>query len=226
MKFKFTAWCSKWINRLGGPAPYQLQARGIIHVGGNLGQERFLYEDYGLNVAWVEPLPNMFDKLSENVRSFPKQRAFRYLITDKDGQEYQFHIANNEGQSSSILDLGKHKEMWPEIAFKDSMVLVSSTLTTFVAGEKLDLDEYDALVLDAQGAEMLILKGGKEILSRFRFITVEVPDFEAYQGCCLLSDMDEFMKNEGFHSRERNVLKSVPKVGTYYDVTYERNRRN
>lgn len=226
MKFKFTAWCSKWIGRLSGPAPFQSKARGVIHVGGNSGQERFLYADHGLNVAWVEAIPKMFEQLNENVRLLPNQRAFLYLLTDQDGKEYQFHIANNEGQSSSIFELGKHKEMWPEIDYKDSIVLVSSTLTSFVTREKLDLNEYDALVLDTQGAEMLILKGGAEILPHFRFITVEVPDFEAYEGCCLLSEMDEFMKCAGFHSRERKPFKSVPKVGTYYDVTYERTKSN
>jgi hypothetical protein len=29
---------------------------GVIHVGANTGQERFLYRLFGLNVIWIEPI--------------------------------------------------------------------------------------------------------------------------------------------------------------------------
>jgi len=191
-------------------------------VGANTGQERFSYADHNLEVVWVEPIPKMFEQLRENLRQFPRQRPYRYLITDKDGQEYPFHISSNEGQSSSIFQLEKHKEMWPEIVYKDSMLLTSCTLTSFVREENLDLKAYDALVLDTQGSELLVLQGAIDILSSFRFIVVEVADFESYAGCCVLKDLDEFMTKFGFRTRERRAFKSVPGVGTYYDVTYER----
>ena len=69
---------------------------------------------------------------------------------------------------------------------------------------------------------MLILKGAAEILGEFRFIQVEVPDFEAYEGCCLLPEMNEFMKSYGFREMHRNKFRSIPGVGSYYDVTYKR----
>jgi hypothetical protein len=112
--------------------------------------------------------------------------------------------------------------MWPEIFYRDSMILVSSTLSSFATKEGVDLNAFDALVLDTQGSELLVLLGAIDILPHFRFITVEVADFQSYSGCCLLKDMDEFMNKVGFHTRERKAFKSVPGVGTYYDVTYER----
>ena len=32
-------------------------ARGVIHVGANVGQERDLYAAYRLPVVWIEPTP-------------------------------------------------------------------------------------------------------------------------------------------------------------------------
>ena len=212
----------KWLFRLHRPAPYLSQARGVVHVGGNTGQERFVYAIHNLDVIWIEPIPGAFDQLCENLRSFPKQRAYRYLITDKNGLEYPFHISNNEGQSSSIFQLEKHKEMWPEIFYNGSIILVSSTLSSFATKERIDLNAFDALVLDTQGSELLVLLGAIDILAHFRFITVEVADFQSYSGCCLLKDMDEFMSKVGFCTRERKAFKSVPGLGTYYDITYER----
>lgn len=43
---------------------------GVVHVGANLGQERELYEHYGLNVLWVEPIPEVFEQLKKKHCSF------------------------------------------------------------------------------------------------------------------------------------------------------------
>src|SRR5215472_4628952 len=32
---------------------------GVIHVGANTGQERELYEKFGLHVVWIEPIPEV-----------------------------------------------------------------------------------------------------------------------------------------------------------------------
>jgi hypothetical protein len=66
--------------------------RGVVHVGANAGQERNLYAQYGLNVLWVEPIPDVFAELTKNIAKFPKQKAVNRLVTDKDGVDYPFHI--------------------------------------------------------------------------------------------------------------------------------------
>jgi FkbM family methyltransferase len=76
---------------------------GVVHVGANLGQEREVYAALGLDVVWIEPIPEIFAQLKENVQGFPNQLAIEALVTDIDDKEYVFHIANNDGASSSIL---------------------------------------------------------------------------------------------------------------------------
>lgn len=93
------------------PDRFLEEISGVIHVGANIGQERDLYNKLGLFVIWIEPIPEVFQMLKQNLQGFQNQRAFQYLVTDIDGREYQFHIANNTGASSSILDLEQHKDI-------------------------------------------------------------------------------------------------------------------
>jgi FkbM family methyltransferase len=193
-----------------------------MHIGANDGQECTVYAEFDLRVAWVEPIPDVFERLCENLKPFPKQRAYRYLLAAEDGREYTFHITNNAGASSSILPLAKHREMWPDIAYTGEIQMPGTTFGTFVEKERLRLADYQALVLDTQGSELMILKGAADLLAHFRFIKVEVADFESYIGCCQLAEMAEFMRDHGFRERERKRFRFLRGVGSYYDVTYEK----
>lgn len=88
---------------------YLRHVRGVVHVGANTGQERDLYAAFGLRVAWIEPIPEVFERLQSNIASFPKRRAYNYLASDRDGDEYTLNVADNEGASSSIFDFSRTK---------------------------------------------------------------------------------------------------------------------
>jgi FkbM family methyltransferase len=111
--------------------------KGVIHIGASTGQERDIYQKYGLDVVWVEPIPDIFKKLRKNIKNYSRQRAFQYLITDKDGAEYKFNISTNKGMSSSIYDLKHHKDIWPDITYKQSITLKSITLPTLLIKEQI-----------------------------------------------------------------------------------------
>ena len=87
------------------PDTFLARIRALIHVGGNIGQERNAYASLGLSVLWIEPISEVFNELQRNIAGLPRQRALRRLVSDRDGNEYDFHIANNGGLSSSILEL-------------------------------------------------------------------------------------------------------------------------
>ena len=40
--------------------------------------------DYGLSVVWIEPIPDIFEKLQFNLNGIPKQIAIKGLVTDRD----------------------------------------------------------------------------------------------------------------------------------------------
>jgi len=227
-RFVFSVWLAKWRSKFEEARLERCrravlgQITGLIHVGANTGQERTLYAVHGLRVAWLEPIPDVFETLVKNLADYPKQKAYRYLVAGEDDREFTLNISNYGGVSSSILPLAHHREMWPEVDYSGEIKMVATTLPAFLSKERLRLADYQALVLDTQGSEMLILKGAAEILGEFRFIQVEVPDFEAYGGCCVLPEMNEFMKSHGFREMHRNKFRSMPGIGSYYDVTYKR----
>lgn len=232
MSFRSTA--SQTLRRLISHQQYQYlksrlmpeynflrRARGVVHVGANYGQERDIYASFGLHVVWLEPIPEIFDALARNVSSYRNQHAFKYLIAEEDGKECEFHVANNGGASSSMLGLAKHQEMWPDVAFTRTFTITSVTLCTALKNEHIDLDQYDVLVLDTQGSEQRVLVGAVSLLSKFRFVKVEVPDFESYEGCCQLERLSAFMAAQGFQEYSRIPFSHRPGLGTYYNVIYQ-----
>ena len=204
------------------PDSFLNDVAGVVHVGANTGQERALYNNYGLRVIWIEPVPETFHHLRENIRSFEKQFAVLALVTDVDGKSYKFNIANNNGASSSIFDFKQHVDVWPDVKFTTNIMLESITLTSLIEREKINLNEYQALVLDTQGSELLVLQGSRFILEYFEYIKTEVPDFDSYEGCCQLKDIESFMSKNGYEEIARHRFASRPQGGSYFDIVYRR----
>ena len=199
------------------------KVNGVIHVGANTGQERELYAQYGLSVVWIEPIPEIFEKLQLNLIGIPKQVALKGLVTDHDDMEYHFHLANNNGASSSILDMNLHQDIWPEVGYEKTINLYSRKLSSLLNDNNISISEYNMLVIDTQGSELLVLKGAESILQNFIYIQTEVPDFEAYKGCCQLDDLQTFLRDRGYKEISRNKFATHPDGGSYYDIVFKSN---
>jgi FkbM family methyltransferase len=194
------------------------QVTGVIHIGANIGQERKKYDAQGLDVLWIEPIPEVYETLQENIRNYPRQRALKYLLSATGGETVEFNVTSNNGQSSSILPLKEHKEIWPDVEVSKKLPLVTSTFVEMIAAENIDLLKYQAVVLDTQGSELLVLQGMVESFKYFRFIKTEAADFEAYAGCCRDTDLIEFLNKHGFSLIGRRLTARRPKIGSYYDL--------
>lgn len=197
-------------------------AKGIIHVGASFGQERDLYKRYNLPVIWVEPISYVFDVLVSNLNGYENQKAFKYLVTDKDGVEYPFHISSNEGMSSSIFDLKLHKQLYPAVYYTNMIKLISITLSSLFENEHLDITQYDSLIMDTQGSELLVLMGAEKLLPHIKYIKTEAADCESYENCCRVDDINAFAINHGYTEIVRHKFKDEPTIGNYYELVYER----
>ena len=51
------------------PDDFLRSCSGVIHVGANSGQERELYAQHGLNVVWIEPIPEVYTALAGTGRT-------------------------------------------------------------------------------------------------------------------------------------------------------------
>lgn len=195
----------------------------MIHVGASTGQERGVYDRYGLRALWIEPIPEVFAELERNLAPFPEQRALCRLVTDQDGGEHVLHVASNRGESSSILPLARHQELWPDISFTRDLPLRGVTLATLLREEKIPASDYDALVLDVQGAELLVLRGARELLPGMRFLKLEAADFECYAGNATVRDLEEFLAPLGYSEVLRRPFAKAPDgKGACYDLIFAR----
>jgi FkbM family methyltransferase len=194
---------------------------GVIHVGGNYGQESAFYSKKNLNVLWIEPIPEIFEQLCKNIKNYKNQMAVNALITDIDNKEYVFNVANNKGGSSSIFQLKDHTELWPEVDYVKSINLQSIKLSTLIRRNKIDMSKYQFLVLDTQGSEMLVLKSSKPILEHLKYIKLEVANFEAYKGCCTLDDIYTFMNDNNYIEVGKYQF-AGKKEKKYYDIVFKK----
>ena len=195
---------------------------GVVHVGANSGQERDQYEALGLAVIWVEAIAEVYDDLVRNISSYRKQKAFCQLLADKDGLVFEFNVANNSGASSSIFEFWQHKDIWPQVDFVSRRPLKSLRLDTLLNREKIDASKYAALVMDVQGAELLVLKGAGNMLRKFRYVKAEAADFESYKDCAKLQDLRDYLRPYGFKEISRKSFAKHPAGGEYWDVVWQR----
>jgi FkbM family methyltransferase len=195
---------------------------GLIHVGGNSGQERGTYAAHGLPVLWVEALPDAYHRLCRNISELPKQLAVQGLATDLPGQTYTFHVANNEGASSSIFEFAMHRDIWPDVAFTHDIELKSTTIDTILADSDAHYPGYNALVMDTQGSELLVLKGASETLKMINYIKSEAADFESYKGCATVDELIEYLANFGFRLVAKEAFAEHPNGGKYFELLFKK----
>lgn len=198
------------------------RARGIIHVGANVGQEAGRYAKHGQRVVWIEPNPSLIPRLRANAEKHPGQTVIEALVSERDGDEVDFHIAGNDGHSSSILEMKEHRTMFPEVDYVDRARMTTRTLPALLAEHGVDLSSYDTLLLDTQGAELMVLRGAEPILGGFRYIQTEAPDFEAYAGCPTRETLVAYMAQRGFRLHAVKCFARQAGTGRYFDLLFKR----
>lgn len=193
----------------------------IVHVGANVGQERFTYDRFQLSVFWIEPIPAVYDELVENLRSFPKQVAVQALLTDQAGKTVKLNISNNSSASSSIFELALHKDIWPEVDYVDRLQMRTDTLDGLVERGTIRLP-VDAIVLDTQGSEYLVLQGAEAVLSQVNYVKVEAADFESYKGGATVKSIESFLTSRSFSLVRKTKFAEHPSAGGYYDLLFKK----
>lgn len=182
---------------------FKLNIKGVLHVGAHKCEEQNVYLKYtsNKNIYWIEAIKFLVE---ENLLSNPDLNIINECIGDEDDKEVTFKISNNT-LSSSILELGEHKNLHPNVVVSDTIVTKTKTLKTIFSQNKLK-DKFNMLVLDLQGAEMLALKGLKDIINEFDIIYTEVNEKEIYKECCILEDLDLYLQSYNFERKHLNTL--------------------
>jgi FkbM family methyltransferase len=179
---------------------WRIRPKGVLHIGAHTGQEAPHYRAIGCErMIFIEALAHIFAQLEINLQKYPQATAIKACISDTDGEEVVFKITSNEGQSSSFLELGVHKIEHPDVTVVAEEVLTTTRIDTLFDDVPL---ECDLLNIDLQGAELLALRGMGNLLEDFKWVYIEVNKKHVYVGCPLIEEIDEYLKQFGFHRVE------------------------
>ncbi len=180
-------------------------SKGVLHLGAHEGQEADQYSKFNKPVIWVEAIPHVFERLIENLKSYPDQKGYSALLTNKDGYKINFNISSNvKGVSSSIFNFGPYSEgeksLWPKhnLTMVDKIELTSTRLDTLINSNNISIKDYNFWIVDLQGAELLALHGAGEYISQCDMMYVEVSTDTVYENGVLWPELSEFIISKGF----------------------------
>jgi FkbM family methyltransferase len=176
---------------------YNIKINGILHIGAHLCEELEDYLICGINnsnIIWIEANPNLVKIIKNKNKNI---KIFNYLVSDVNNSEVIFNISNN-GQSSSMFDLGTHKIHHPHIHYISKIKLKTLRLDTIYANNDIPNNFANFLNMDIQGAELVALKGMGDLLDNFDYLYLEVNKEEVYKSCPLVEDIDEYLKKWNF----------------------------
>lgn len=204
---------------------YLKKVKGVIHIGASDGYERKIYKRYNVsNVIYIEADPSIFQKLKKNLKSYKGYEAYNYLLTDRANKRYKFNITKDNGQSSSILKMQKtFMQMYPSAKIYKKIYMRSDTLKTFTQKNSINLNQFDSLVIDTQGSELLVLKGCKNLLNKFNTVKIEAAEFELYKNYPLLNEITDYMNKYNFKELRRTETDSDIFGRKTFDILFVKN---
>lgn len=190
------------MNAIDAMRAAALPLRGVLHIGANEGQERFVYAASGaVTFIYVEPIAAVFARLEANLADLAGHRAVKAVCSDRAGETVDFKIASNDGLSSSLFELGQHAEVFPSVVYVGSERMTTTTVDALMA-DLAPPTSPNLLVVDTQGADLKVLHGASETLKQIDGVFVEVSETPLYIGGCTFADIRAYLEPRGFHLRQ------------------------
>ena len=172
---------------------YGIRPAGILQVGAHNGHEIPQLRALSLGpISAVEPQPGPFRQLCQEASSLKDVTCHRLALSDFCGVA-QLFVANNEGQSSSMLEPLLHLDEAPDVQFVDTVQVSVATVDHLL----VDLPVPEFWIIDTQGAELQVLRGASQSLPSCSFVFVEVNRAHTYSDCALVQEIDVFLRDFG-----------------------------
>ena len=169
---------------------YNMNIKGIIHVGAHYGEEIQEYIDNGIqNITVFEPLSKNFDILQERLSDVNANIEGYQVALGSEEKISTMYLSDNEAQSSSILKPKVHLTHHPDVHFEGTEEVEVKLLDSF------DTGNANFINMDVQGYELEVLKGGVKTMERIDYVYCEVNRDEVYENNAYVEELDEFLAN-------------------------------
>jgi 2-O-methyltransferase len=164
----------------------------ILDIGCNDGQHTLWFLDMFKNarVFSFEPDPRAIERYKAKVND-KRAQLFEFAISDSNGT-VEFHSSGGQhpqddwqlkhgwDQSGSIKKPKRHLDEHPWCKFDNTIQVPTKKLDSWL--EEAQIELFDFIWVDVQGAEENLIRGGQESLRRTRYLYTEYSDDELYEG--------------------------------------------
>ena len=187
---------------------------GIAHVGAHIGQEIPIYEKFEIKpILLFEPQLDVFNILRDKFSERKNIYFYNFGLGSNSTKKKLYKADSNLGASSSILKPLLHKEIHEEITFSETEEI------NIFRYDEIKVEKINFLVMDIQGFELEALKGFGKKLEEIEFIYTEVNRDFLYEENVIYTELDGFLKKNGFIRVSTRWDSRVP----YGDAFYMRN---
>lgn len=184
---------NKVLNLRNLVAKYNMNIKGVIHIGAHFGEENRLYDILNIkNRIFFEPLDSNFSVLQGRLEGrFP---IVKKALGNENKKATMFVEKENRGQSSSILKPVLHLVQYPHIKFGEREVVEMARLDDL----GIDFAWFNFISIDVQGYELEVFKGAQKTLKHIDYIVSEINRDELYENCARVEQLVEFLAPHGF----------------------------
>ena len=168
--------------------------KGIIHVGMWDFVEYGCYTKLvGNNVIGIEANPQVYKDMAKPVADKWGFKCFNEFLSDKDKEVRDFYFA---GEGSSLY---KGQPQWNKNV---SIKVQTKTLATVIEENNIDMNGYDFLNIDAEGAEFDVLRGFEKYLNYINVIDLETSYDDRHRSGADHNTIVQWLSERGFELKE------------------------
>jgi len=167
---------------------YNMNIRGIIHIGAHYGEEVPEYIKNGISeVHLFEPLSESYKILVNNLQDLKINWVTYNTALGSKNERVTMFVSDNERQSSSILSPKDHLTHHPNVRFPTTEEILVTTL------DSQKIKNCNFINMDVQGYELEVLRGATKTLEHVDYVYCEVNRAEVYENNAFVEEIDEFL---------------------------------
>jgi FkbM family methyltransferase len=192
------------LNFLNLVEKYNMNIRGVIHIGAHYGEEVKDYIDLKINnLSFFEPLSNTLQILEDNLSNYADKahiQIFPYALGNEE-KDVEMYVSDHGGMCSSILKPKIVLEQYPGIKFPKKETVKMIRLDDV----EIDIADYNFINIDVQGYELEVLRGAEHTLKNIDYVYTEINVEEVYENAPHVDELDQFLLTYGFTRVETDL---------------------
>jgi FkbM family methyltransferase len=191
---------------------YNINVTGVIHAGGHFGSTIPMYQSANVsNVIYFESQKHAFEVLQQNLATTQSYKAYNFGLGPDFAEVTMYTEQANQGQSSSILEPKKVKDIYPHIPF------VGIEAIKIVPLDSLGIQSCNFLTLDVQGYELEVFKGATNMLENYlKYLVCEVTFSELYSTNAKIYELDSYLLKYDFIRMDTFIHNEMESGDAFY----------